>query len=100
MYLVSREDHAFLSTDLPLLMRLGRVAEGVLRARRALTARPESAGEGRLELDHVQRVHIEAVLKRTGGVIEGADGAARLLGLHPSTLRKRMAKLGVRRRPI
>jgi histidine kinase len=46
-------------------------------------------------LDHVQRAHIIAVLQTTGGVVEGARGAATILGLHPNTLRSRMKKLGI-----
>ena len=46
-------------------------------------------------LDHVQRSHILAVLKTTNGVVEGAKGAATILGLHPNTLRSRMKKLGI-----
>jgi PAS domain S-box-containing protein len=47
-------------------------------------------------LEAVERLHIQAVLDQTGGVIEGVNGAALILGLHPSTLRYRMKKLGVR----
>jgi transcriptional regulator with GAF, ATPase, and Fis domain len=46
-------------------------------------------------LDTVQREHITAVLKRTGGIVEGTRGAAAILGLHPNTLRSRMRKLGI-----
>ena len=46
-------------------------------------------------LDNIQRAHIVAVLKMTGGVVEGAKGAATILGLHPNTLRSRMKKLGI-----
>ena len=49
-------------------------------------------------LDDVQRAHIARVLERTGGVIDGPNGAAPVLGLHPNTLRSRMKKLGVGRR--
>ncbi len=49
-------------------------------------------------LDEVQRQHITHVLGLTGGKIYGADGAARLLGLKPSTLQSRMKKLGIARR--
>ncbi|HAV63585.1 MAG TPA: hypothetical protein DCY13_14615 [Verrucomicrobiales bacterium] len=48
-------------------------------------------------LAEVQRQHIESVLERTNWVIEGDQGAARLLSLNPSTLRSRMQKLGIRR---
>jgi predicted ATPase/transcriptional regulator with GAF, ATPase, and Fis domain len=50
-------------------------------------------------LDEVQRMHILSVLKSTGGVVEGAQGAASILGLHPNTLRSRMKKLGIGRNP-
>jgi transcriptional regulator with GAF, ATPase, and Fis domain len=39
--------------------------------------------------------HIENALKVTNGKVEGHNGAAQLLGLHPSTLRGRMRKLGI-----
>jgi len=39
--------------------------------------------------------HIRATLKRTGGRIKGANGAAALLGMKPSTLYTRMKKLGI-----
>jgi len=48
-------------------------------------------------LQEVERTHILAVLEQTHGVIEGANGAARTLGLHPNTLRHRMEKLGIKR---
>jgi len=48
-------------------------------------------------LQEVEREHIEAVLRETHGVIEGVNGAARALGLHPNTLRHRMEKLGIKR---
>lgn len=46
-------------------------------------------------LEAVAREHIESVLTRTRGVIEGPQGAAKILGLNPSTLRFRMKKLGI-----
>lgn len=48
-------------------------------------------------LQEVEREHIVAVLEQTRGVIEGACGAAKTLGLHPNTLRHRMEKLGIKR---
>ncbi len=48
-------------------------------------------------LDEVERDHISAVLLQTRGVIEGAKGAAKTLGMHPNTLRHRMEKLGIKR---
>jgi len=46
-------------------------------------------------LEEVEKCHILQVLKRTGGVINGAGGAAVLLKMHPNTLRSRMKKLGI-----
>jgi len=46
-------------------------------------------------LEAVERAHIQQVLERTGWVIEGERGAARILGLNPSTLRGRLRKLGI-----
>ncbi|HSE23740.1 MAG TPA: ABC transporter substrate binding protein [Pyrinomonadaceae bacterium] len=51
-------------------------------------------------LDDVEKDHIISVLEQTGWRIEGTSGAAYLLGLKPSTLRARMAKLGIQRRLI
>ena len=48
-------------------------------------------------LVEVEREHIARVLREAGWVIEGAVGAAARLGLRPSTLRSRMAKLQIRR---
>ena len=50
---------------------------------------------GTLPLDEVVSRHIERVLRKTGGRINGLEGAAKLLGIHPSTLRNRMKKLGI-----
>jgi formate hydrogenlyase transcriptional activator len=49
-------------------------------------------------LEQMERNHILAALKRSAGVIDGPRGAARILNLHPNTLRSRMSKLGVNRR--
>jgi formate hydrogenlyase transcriptional activator len=48
-------------------------------------------------LAEVERHHILTVLQQTAGVIGGPRGAARILHLHPNTLRSRMQKLGIRR---
>jgi transcriptional regulator with GAF, ATPase, and Fis domain len=54
----------------------------------------ESAAEF-LSLDVAIKQHIEAALRRAGGQIEGARGAAKLLKVNPHTLRSRMRKLGI-----
>jgi PAS domain S-box-containing protein len=46
-------------------------------------------------LESNQRSHILSALEKTGGVIDGPHGAAKLLALHPNTLRSRMKKLGI-----
>ena len=45
----------------------------------------------------MERNYILTVLEQTGWVITGPRGAARILELHPSTLRNRMKKLGITR---
>src|SRR5215468_3161226 len=49
-----------------------------------------------VSMEEMERTHIEEVLRRTGGQIGGAGGAAEILGLPVSTLRSRMKKLGIR----
>jgi PAS domain S-box-containing protein len=48
-------------------------------------------------LEDIERDYIVEALIETRGKIEGPGGAALLLGLNPSTLRGRMAKLRIRR---
>jgi len=48
-----------------------------------------------ITLLEIERRHILNILQTSGGRIEGAGGAAHVLGLKPSTLRSRMAKLGI-----
>jgi formate hydrogenlyase transcriptional activator len=53
--------------------------------------------EALVTLEEMERAYIERVLRVCEGRIEGEDGAARILGLAPSTLRSRMNKLRVHR---
>ena len=46
-------------------------------------------------LEETERNQILKILSETRWHIEGKDGAAEILGLHPSTLRSRMNKLGI-----
>ncbi|MGA2957618.1 MAG: sigma 54-interacting transcriptional regulator [Thermodesulfobacteriota bacterium] len=46
-------------------------------------------------LEETERNQILAILSEARWRIEGKDGAAAILGLHPSTLRARMHKLGI-----
>jgi transcriptional regulator with GAF, ATPase, and Fis domain len=50
-------------------------------------------------LEAREREYLLTVLRQTDWVIEGPRGAARILGLHPNTLRSRLKKLGIRRAP-
>src|SRR5262249_46753623 len=64
-------------------------------------AAPPSPGEIRSRsidsLEANERNHILAALKQTDWVIDGPRGAAKILALHPNTLRSRMKKLGIPR---
>ena len=48
-----------------------------------------------LSLDAATIRHIKHVLEMTKGRVKGEKGAARLLEVNPSTLRKKMKKLGI-----
>lgn len=50
-----------------------------------------------VKLDELQKQHIRAVLETSGWRVRGPGGAADRLGLKPTTLESRMAKLGLRR---
>ena len=60
----------------------------------AATTMAEEPPEG---FDAVTRSHFLHVLHKTSWRIEGKGGAAETLGLHPSTLRFRIKKLGIKR---
>jgi transcriptional regulator with GAF, ATPase, and Fis domain len=57
----------------------------------------EQSGEDVKALAKHELDHIVQVLQKTGWRIEGENGAAKLLGINPSTLRARMRKYGLRR---
>ncbi len=48
-------------------------------------------------LEEMEKEYIARILDSTGWRIEGRRGAARILGLNPSTLRTRMSKLGIQK---
>jgi formate hydrogenlyase transcriptional activator len=63
-----------------------------------LEREPARAEEQPLKaLSEMERDHILKVLQKTGWKIDGENGAASLLGLHPSTLRFRIKKLEIDR---
>ncbi|HET6419838.1 MAG TPA: sigma 54-interacting transcriptional regulator [Geobacteraceae bacterium] len=47
-------------------------------------------------LEEIESLHITDVLRHTGGRIKGPYGAARILGMNPSTLYSRIQKLGIK----
>jgi len=64
----------------------------------AVAVAPVKDGEGLpAMLEAVERAHIIAALEQSGGVVDGARGAARRLKMHPNTLRSRIEKLGIKR---
>ncbi|MEM6964178.1 MAG: sigma 54-interacting transcriptional regulator [Bacteroidota bacterium] len=53
--------------------------------------------ESFISLEEVQRRHIAQVLKYTNWKVSGADGAAELLGMRPTTLFSKIEKFGIKR---
>jgi formate hydrogenlyase transcriptional activator len=58
--------------------------------------RPSPAPQA-TSLEAVERAHIASVLEQTNWVIDGPRGAAKILDLHPNTLRSRLKKLSITR---
>ena len=56
-----------------------------------------AAGHSSIALVDIERDHIVAVLEGVKWRVRGDGGAAKLLGMKPSTLESRMAKLGIHR---
>jgi len=68
-----------------------------LRRLNAMRRQETNGAGGFLTLEEVDRRHILAVLDARNWRVSGPKGAARVLGLNPSTLRSRMKKLGISR---
>ena len=68
------------------------IEPGILSATGAVPPTKE-----RPSLETVERDHISTVLHETNWVVDGPRGAAKILGLHPNTLRNRLKKLGIER---
>jgi formate hydrogenlyase transcriptional activator len=69
------------------------------RDKPAVPVTPQTPGQPLPRLEAVERDYIRTVLQHTGWVITGPRGAAKVLGLNPSTLRSRIKKLGITRSP-
>ncbi len=79
----------------PVVATAGSLVAAETLAHEAQPAPPSSSGLPTLE--EVERNHILAALQQADGVVDGPKGAARILNLHPNTLRHRMSKLGIKR---
>lgn len=107
-------DHAIeraviISRGATLRLDLGVAAKGALSSSRAAgtlppsvasSERPASSGQRirtEAEMRALERTNILAALDASGGKVSGPTGAARLLGISPSTLRDRMRALGIQR---
>jgi len=89
-------EHAAILAQGPVLDLEGTILDDLVVASEASPRAERSTTVLSAEsLEDVQRLHILSVLKSTGGVVEGARGAATILGMHPNTLRSRMKKLGI-----
>ena len=83
------------------VLRLGRdllplTAEAAIDDDIVATSGQLANGESH-SLEQIEKQHILEVLTQTKWVFEGANGAAKILDLHPNTLRSRMKKLGLHR---
>ena len=87
-----------LELDRELLPAPARPAPGVApdAGRRGDPDKPVPSGLA-AALEETEKAHIVAALERADGVIEGPRGAAKILAMHPNTLRSRMEKLGIKR---
>jgi formate hydrogenlyase transcriptional activator len=68
---------------------------GPVSGREAAPGTPATPQRAIVTLEESERMHIRQALAATGGRVHGADGAAALLGINPSTLRSRMKRLGI-----
>jgi transcriptional regulator with GAF, ATPase, and Fis domain len=74
---------------------------GSLKREEAMARRTETnttLSQETLALDEVLKSHIRRVLDQCHGRIAGEKGAARLMDINPSTLRKKMCRLGIGRK--
>jgi formate hydrogenlyase transcriptional activator len=73
----------------------------VLRAPlKELETSPEPGLSGAITLEAAEREHIIRVLRETGGVVGGPNGAAARLGIPRTTLHNKMRRLGIFRKDL
>ena len=63
----------------------------------SVPAAPTATAGRSAKLEDVEREHIRTVLESTGWRIRGVGGAAERLGLKPTSLDSRLARLGLKR---
>jgi len=63
---------------------------------RTLASQPDPSPNH--SLDNAERQHIIRILRETGGVLSGPNGAARRLGVKRTTLQSKMQRLKITRR--
>jgi len=86
-----------LTIDWPLAVATNHGCFHAVAAAKAPEGFTAEKSNGSLSLEEIERQHFITVLKQTRGVIEGPNGAARLLNLKPSTTRFRIKKLGIKK---
>ncbi|MBN2416091.1 sigma 54-interacting transcriptional regulator [bacterium] len=59
---------------------------------------PSAGTDEIIPMEEMEKAYITRVLERTGWRVSGERGAARLLGMKPTTLESRMKKLGIERK--
>jgi formate hydrogenlyase transcriptional activator len=79
----------------PVAPSVGSLEAAEISAGDSRPAAPSLSGLATLE--EVERSHILAALQQADGVVDGLKGAAKILNIHPNTLRHRMSKLGIKR---
>jgi formate hydrogenlyase transcriptional activator len=81
-----------------VILTQGSVFRPVLLERRATAGSP--VPNGARTLAEAEREHIVEVLRHSGGVLSGHNGAAARLGVKRTTLQYRMRKLGIEQRRV
>jgi len=76
---------------------LTHTSEVKIDARLLASSGSNGHAESPTRLHDLEHAHIRRTLEQTDWRIDGPYGAARQLGLHPSTLRSRLKKLGIKR---
>jgi transcriptional regulator with GAF, ATPase, and Fis domain len=82
-------------------LRIDLGATAVAPAKKPIDAKAFAPDDLRIatatEMKHRERLNVAAALRQSGGRIHGADGAAVLLGMKPTTLTARIKRLGLKK---